>query len=512
MKKLLVAALLTMVLAAQSAAGTISIAYGPDRYSKSPHYFNFCILSPNPQVTEPLVELGPDFTPRPGLVKSWQKEPDGSLRLFLRKDVRFHNGRKLDARAALAALRWFGNHLSDFLHLDYNACKALDEHTLVLKAKPGYARLLENLTHPLVAMLWTQSDPAKGPVGTGPFVFKRYDRNQRLVLEANPSYWGARPANQKLRFLFAGDDQVRLMTLASGQADIAYPLNPGMLAGLGPEQLERLVVSKPVKYIGLSVNLHGEAPFDILRDARVRRALAYAIDRKAIVKHQFRDYGQPARALLPPVFWGLGQDFLRGFEFDPQKAEALLDRAGWLRRGDGVRRRNGRELRLRLVSGWPGASQLKPIPEILQQMLKRVGVALDMVQTDDHGVYYGTYMKPGKADLFLDMGFNSSADPTFLLFLLFHSKTPWVSYGQNWFFAGPEFDAAVDRARQSRDRAEVMESIRQAQRILIDEKTALIPIAFVPDFYLVRPGVKFEPAAMEYLNRYGYATKAKSEK
>lgn len=493
-----------MVLAAPVAAGTVTVAYGPDRYSKSAHYFNFAILSPNPQVTEPLLNLGEDFTPRPGLALGWERLPGGKLRLKLRPGVRFHNGEKMDAQAVLAALEWFSRHRSDFLHLDLPACRVEGEHTLVLQAQAGFSRLAENLTHPLVAMLWTGADPARGPVGTGPFVFGDYQSDRMLRVRRNPDYWGQAPPNQELVFRFIRDPQARIMAVASGQADVAFPLTPSLLASLATGAGYRLVASPAVQYIGLSVNLHGQPPFDLLRDVRVRRALGYAIDRQALVNHLFRGHGRPAKSLLPPVFWGQGDEFLQGYSYDPARAAALLDQAGWRREESGPRRKHGRELKLRLVSGWPAGSELKPIPEVLQQMLAQVGIGLEIVETDDHGVYYDGYMKPGKADLFLDKGFNSTADPTFLLFLLFHSQTPWITYGQNWFFPGAEFDAAVDRARQGRERGEVVSAIQEAQRILVDEKAALIPMVFVPDLFLVRMGVELRPAIMEYLTRYGY--------
>jgi peptide/nickel transport system substrate-binding protein len=354
-------------------------------------------------------------------------------------------------------------------------------------------------------MLWTGADPGRGPVGTGPFVFGEYQNDRMLRVRRNPDYWGQIPPNQELVLRFMRDPQARVMAVASGQADIAFPLNPSLLASLGESPAYRLVASPMSRYIGLSLNHHGASPFDILRDVRVRRALGYAIDRQALVDHIFKGQGRPAKTILLPRFWGQGDDFLEGYSHDPARAAALLDQAGWLRDGSGLRRKQGRELKLRLVAGWPAGSELRPIPEVLHQMLAQVGVGLEIVETDDHGVYYDGYMKPGKADMFLSMGFNSTADPTFLLFLLFHSQTPWTTYGQNWFFPGPEFDAAVDRARQGRKREDVVAGIQEAQRILIDERAAMIPIAFVPDFYLVRPGVSFQPAAMEFLSAYGYA-------
>lgn len=506
MKNRLIGILVLCVLCGPAHGQTLKVGYGADRMSKSEAYYSFCLIRPNPGIYEPLFQLAPDWTLRPWLVEKWDVLGD-HWRLHLRKGVRFHDGSELDAECVRKALLHFGKHRSNFVAIDPESYRVMDRYTLDFQAKEKgqFVHIVENLTHPIIGMIHPECDPSQNPVGTGPFRFSAYKKGQYLEVAANKEYWGDKPSSEKVIFRFIPDDQTRLMALQAGEVDIIFPVPPQLLSSL-PKGSGLQVVTSPLShYLALTVNIRGEAPFDILSDPGVRKALGFAIDREAIAEKLFSGKAQAARALLSPSFWSQGEDFLNGYRFDPEAAHRMLESSGWRVGPDGIRTKNGRSLSLTLVSGWPSASELKPLPELLQQMLHRIGVEMRIIQTDDDGVYYDTYMRPGKGDLFLEMGTNATADPTFLLYLLFHSRTPWLEYGYKWAIPGGTYDETIDKARSATDPGTIVQSIREAQRILIDEAASVIPVVHLPDFYIVRPGVELKPGMMESLTRYGYA-------
>lgn len=491
-------------------AGTLRVGYGADTYSKAEHYITFCLRSPNAWVTEPLIRLGEDNLPRPGLAERWEIEGN-VCRLYLRKNVQFQNGEIFDARAVKKALQLYAKNRADLLQIVPDSYRIIDSHTLEFRSESESIHIIGNLSHPHVAMYAPGCDPFTRPIGTGPFMFQDYQRGRYLEVTRNERYYGEKPPHEKVVYRFIPDPQTRKLALLNGEVDIIYPVTAEVLQSL-PEKGDYRIVTSPVRsYIALTVNLHGNPPFDILRDKNVRQAIAYAIDRTLIAKTVYLGMGKPAKSLLTPDFYNQGEDFLQGYRLDIGKSERLLEKSGWKIGPKGVRIKNGRPLKLRIVSGWPKASEIKPMPELLQHMLSKVGIQCELVQTDDSGVYYNTYMGPGQGDLFLEMASNSTGDPTMLLFALHHSRTPWLDHGYKWAVAGKAFDAQVDKARSTTDPQEVLEGIREAQRILIDEVCAAIPIVFVPNFYLTRKEIQFMPVSNEFYTNYGYAEKTNAK-
>jgi len=219
----------------------------------------------------------------------------------------------------------------------------------------------------------------------------------------------------------------------------------------------------------------------------LRRALALSIDREAVARVLYGGHGVVARGLLPDWMFGLGAH-VQGWGHDPVQARALLEAAGWTLGPDGLRQRNGELLRLRLVAAFPNLAAVAPFPELLQQMLRAVGIALEIVAVDDSALYSQRFLEPGAGDLFVELAGNTNLDPTFLLYNLFHSQTPWRGYRH--MAAGAALDRALDAARASADAAQRLDAVRRLHRIVIDEALAAIPILLVPQFVLSRPGVR----------------------
>lgn len=465
------------------------IAVGADRYSADKQRFTFTVRGPHAQIAETPVRPDANFLPAPLLFERWHVA-HGRYRVSLRPGLRFHDGSPLDADAAIAALRDIGASRSDFLQIAPLSWRRIDALSFEFASATGSNLVLENMSHRAVSLFSTATDRAVAPSGTGPYRFVRYEARQRLEVRADAGYWGTRPRNSQLVFRFVPDAQARLLALVKGEVDVVADVTPQLLLALMPTMPLQLHTSRPVQYVALLVNANGRPPYARLADPRVRRAVALAIDRETIARTLFAGRGVPARGLLPDWMFGLGSH-TRGHDLDLAAAGRLLDEAGWRRdveRPEGPRRRDGQTLRLRLIAAYPNLSSVAPLPEMLEQMLRKVGIALDIVGIEDDQLYTARYLDPGEGDLFIEHAGNNSLDPTFLLHNLFHSRTSWRGYRH--MAAGSELDNALDEARTTSDPVRRLEAVRRAHRQVVDEAVVAIPILLVPQFVLSRAGTE----------------------
>lgn len=468
-------------------ARPLTVAVGPDRYNTDPQRFTFTVRGPHAQIAETGVRPDANFLPAPLLFERWSVR-QGRYRVTLRAGLVHHDGAPLDSDAAIAALKLIGQSRSDFLQIAPESFRRIDARTFEFASRNGSNLVIENMSHRATSIFSASSDRASTPAGTGPWRFVRYEPRRMLELVVNTAYWGPKPSHERLVFRFVPDGQARLLALAKGEVDLVAEVTPQMLLALSPSMPVQLHASRPVLYVALLANLHGKAPFTRLADPRVRRAVALAIDRQAIARVLYAGRGVPAKGLLPDWMFGLGEH-VQGHGLDADAAGRLLDDAGWVRSADGTRRRGGAAgevLRLRLVAAYPNLAAVAPLPEMLEQMLRKVGIALDIVAVEDDELYGQRYLEPGEGDLFVEMAGNSNLDPTFVLYNLFHSRSPWRGYRH--MAAGAVLDAALDEARATDDPAVRLAAVRRAHRAVVDESLAAIPILLVPQFVLARRG------------------------
>ncbi len=210
------------------------------------------------------------------------------------------------------------------------------------------------------------------PVGTGPFRFARWERGEEIVLDANPEYFRGAPHISQLTILIVPDQNTAQTLLESHQADVEFEVtsvsfhamrsNPGLVGQL---------VDAP-SYIAILFNT-ARAP---LNDGAVRRALAYAIDSRSIIRDTEYGTSRLAIADLTPFSWAFDAA-LKPTPYDPARAAALLDADGWRLGPSGLREKGGVPLMLQLVYG-QGSPSAQSVVEEAQQMLRRVGVGVQL--------------------------------------------------------------------------------------------------------------------------------------
>jgi peptide/nickel transport system substrate-binding protein len=243
----------------------------------------------------------------------------------LRPGVKFHNGEPFDAEAVVASVKRiidpaFKSEQISFFATVKDAAK-VDDLTV---------RIVTDGPDPILParLYWMKMVPprhakdpkfAELPVGTGPYKFVRWSRGQSVVLEANPDYWGPQPAIRKVTYRFVSDAGTRVAGLMAGEFDLITNLLPEFTKKV-PQAIHILGLEHPI----VILNADGGAT----KDVRVRQALNYAVDKKALAEGLFEGFAQVAQGqLLSPSFFGFNPA-VGPYPYDPAKAKALLKEAG----------------------------------------------------------------------------------------------------------------------------------------------------------------------------------------
>jgi peptide/nickel transport system substrate-binding protein len=285
-----------------------------------------------------------------------------------------------------------------------------------------------------------------------------YATDDRLELAAFADYYDGRPRNDGLVFRFVPDEIMRGLELRKGTMDLVVnDIGPDIVHQLEHSPTLQTIKSPGTDYQYIGVNLRDP----ILRDVRVRRALAYAVDRDAIVNYLRRGLATPAVGMMPPIAWAFERDVFQ-FTHDPGRARRLLDEAGYPDPdGDGPAPRFTLTMKVQSIE----FSRLQAA--VIQQSLQEVGVALD-IRMFEFATLYADVLK-GNFQLYtLQWTGGFAADPD-ILRRVFHSQQTPPSGFNRGYFNDPHVDELIDHATVSTDPTERQRLFSEVQRILAQD-------------------------------------------
>ncbi|WP_263352069.1 ABC transporter substrate-binding protein [Acidicapsa acidisoli] len=322
-----------------------------------------------------LVVRDASFRVAPGLAERWDQPDPLTLIFHLHPNVHFSDGRPLTSRDVVWTLNSMRNGAiitpKAASYLSVASIDAPDPMTVVLHLKFPDNFLLTNLSAGAMGIVPYGSgrDFWQHPVGSGPFRFVSQEIDKEVVIERNPLSWrgDASQGNiQRVRFAVVPDPITRALELRKGSADLeSNSLLPDMFPVLEAEKhlAVESVSGTQVQYIAFNT-------IDpILRDVRVRQAIACAIDIPLILKTLQAGRAKAAVSLLPEKHWAWTGDVAR-YEYNPARAQQLLDEAGYRRGSSGMR------LHLTMKTSTDEGTRL--LAATLQQQLAAVGINLDI--------------------------------------------------------------------------------------------------------------------------------------
>jgi peptide/nickel transport system substrate-binding protein len=331
-------------------------------------------LRPIDQIFEGLVSLKPGSTKlTPSLATKWKASNGGLAWTFtLRKGVRFQDNTQFNAAAVCANFnRWYNfpgplqnsavtyywnTVFGGFAHPAagnpgpdkslYKSCKVRGTYSATINlSRPSSsfigALALSNfgIASP-TALKKYKADAGtvdsngvfhpsgtfgtQHPIGTGPYMLKSWSVGDKLVLTANPRYWGKKPRIKQIIFKPIADNAARLQALQTGEIqgyDLVDPADIGTVQHSGSQK----ILNRPafnIGYVGINQKFK---PFD---NPLVRQAVAYALDRSSVVRGFYAGRGQVANQFLPPLVTGFATKGVPSYSYNPAKAKQLLQKAG----------------------------------------------------------------------------------------------------------------------------------------------------------------------------------------
>lgn len=476
--------------AAQTKNLTVGIAQ--DQYELEGDRANLGVYPFNANIAETLVVLTPEFEVVPGLAERWEHVKGSTWRFHLRRGVVFHDGTELTAEAVKYSLDRAAR-AGGSIPLDEGSTQIVDDYTVdITPTLPFFNRVVDNLVHPLYGIYAPGSDPGGNPIGTGPFRLDSYTRNEQLVVVRHADYWGEPPLLDTITFRFIPDGSSRSLALQAGDVDIITTVPKEMIGFMANIPGLAVYESAPASYVALYLVTQTEGTNDILQDANLRKAISLAVNREEIVEAVWGGYALPAKTLIPPGVFGTIDERVQGYSFDPEAARALIEEAGWtFDDANNTWSKDGRELRVRLVAGFPPAQLIAPLPEVLKGQLEAIGVQVELVEYNDVGAFYDE-MAAGSSEIFIEQGSYNTADPSFIPYNLFWSPNTWGEAGEfyHWFFVNDAYDQAIEQAISTSDQETAVDAMVQAMRIQVDAYAGVVPIAYVPQIHVAQEYVQ----------------------
>lgn len=473
----------------ESAASLLTVGAGADNSPSGAFQARLGVYPLNVNVAETLTRLGADYQVEPLLATSWEYRGANTWRFHLRQGVKFHDGQSLTARAVAESIALVVRAKAGYSGFGESSVRVIDDSTVDIKPEMPNLHLPQQLVHPNYAIFAPGSNPSVRPVGTGPYKWIEYLPFERVVVERNELYRGTPPRMRRIIFRFIPDANTRVLALLAGELDLVMDFPREQTGELARGAKFRIARAPAGQALAFQVNAHGKPPHELLRDRRLRLAVAHSLDQSRLIRDLWHNEAAALHAMTLPAVLGEYAGNVRGVAFDTLAAARLLDEAGWRMSPGGIRRSaGGRLLKLEMVAS---VEVETAAVELLQAQMRRVGIDARFTRLPDPGAL-NARLAAGGFDLNLGLSNQNDADPMFLPALQFYSKSrrPFA----RWYAAGPAFDKVVEEGLATSDPKEIRRLAAEAIRLAVDVEAVSIPVAALFRIYALRPEVRgFKP-------------------
>ena len=429
-----------------------------------------------------LLRADPQSRLRPELAQSLRLINDRTYGIDLRRDVKFQNGQPLTAADVKFTYESIldpknrspkrGN-LKPLRAIEQTAAYQLRFHLFA-----PHSPFIEQLTLGIVpaASPANPAVPTQAPPGSGPFMLEAAEPGEQITLKRNPHYWEQAPALPGVTFRIIPDALVRVLEFKKGNIDLMQnDIEPDMVPWL-----ERNTGADVGTYLGTTFQYIGiNLTHPILKNVKVRRALAYAIDRDRLVRHILKGMGTVAGGVLSPLNWAYEEN-LQHWPYDPERAKQLLDEAGFPD-PDG----DGPLPRFTLSFKTTNLDLRRRVAEAIKEQLQKVGIELD-VRSYEWAAFYSD-IKKGNFHLY-SLAWVGVLDPD-ILFQIFHSSNFPPAGDNRGHYSNPGLDRLLEQGRAITNQQERRQIYARAQKILAED-LPYVPLWWWKNVIVKKPTVQ----------------------
>ena len=468
---MMAAALALAVLAAAPApAGaqakdTLTVALVSHAPTLDPHmHFERVGVLVNINMFDSLLHRNTKLEFEPGLATSWKALSDSTWEFKIRKGVRFHNGEIMtpeDVKYSFERVLDQTKKSPQYGNIRaIKEVKVVDAETVHIITDKPFPLLLERLVYfgivpkKHVLAVGDQAFGSTSPVGTGPWKFVEWKRDQLIRLEAFDQYWRGKPPFKQLVFRAIPEYATQYAEIKTGGVDIIREVSADIMPELKSHP-QTYVSSTPilrVHYVELDMR---SAPFD---KKAARQAANYAIDKQTIMQKLMAGLATQVATVVQPLAFGFDRE-VKPYPYDPKKAKELLAQAGFP---------NGVDITLHSSS-----VAYRPIFEAIGQMLTEVGLRTTARMWDPGPAWNKFFQTEGKATngYYGTWGNYSVFDADAVLHPLFHTEPGgWVG---KWYTRVEGLDNLIDEGRSTVDQAKRKRTYSQIQQMIREEAPAI---------------------------------------
>ncbi|PKR85760.1 ABC transporter substrate-binding protein [Heyndrickxia camelliae] len=434
------------------------------------------------QIFETLVKFNKETTEiEPSLAKSWEISPDGKTYTFeLEQGVKFQDGTDFNADAVVKNFdRWANGNVDKFPYYQsqfggykgeptavIKEVKALDTYKVQFTLFRAQAPFLKNLamtpfsiSSPAAIDKWGDKY-IEHPVGTGPFKFESWKRDDSITVVKNDKYWQkGLPKVDKVILKVIKDNSARLNALIKGDVDLIDGLNPSDAEKVTSDKNLQLFKrpSMNIGYLGFNVK---KKPFD---NPKVRIALSHAVNKEALIQNFYGGSAIPAKNPIPPSIGGYNDD-IQDYDFNLDEAKKLLAEAGY-KDGFSVDLWTMPVVRPYMPNG-------QKVAEALQADFAKIGVKAKIVTME-----WGTYLEKlakGEAPMYIVGWTGDNGDADNFLYALLDKDA--IGSNNNSQYSNDEVHKLLIKAQTETDENKRNELYKQAQ-VIIHNDAPWVPIA-----------------------------------
>jgi peptide/nickel transport system substrate-binding protein len=449
-------------------------------------------------IFDPLVEVDLDFNYKPRLAEKWEISPDGKIYTFwLYKNAQWHDGKPVtseDVKWTLEMAADLHPRLGRTLKGIIDRIETPDQHTVVLHLKDAFGPLLRLLsnqsgTNPMVLPKHIFGDgqdlkthPANlKPIGSGPYTIKKWVKGSHIELQRNPNYHRrSKPYLDSVILQFLPDATSRWLALEKGEVDyLSFYLVPLEQVANAKANPNLVVEERGGEGSGVIVNFITNTRTEWFSKRAVRRAMAHAIDRKRMIDLAFLGLGKPAQSIMHSGLKPFFTPDVPSYEYNVEKANQLLDGAGFPRKADGTR------FKIRLV--WATGREVEVgVAEVIRDQLRRVGVEVELQKLDRAAAIKKVYINWDYDAAIWSLA--TGPDPTIGVTRSYHTKKiQKVPFTNASGYSNKEADRLFDLEYGQPDVKERVKTWKRIQQMILAD-VPLYPLVEFPIANVYRKG------------------------